>query len=124
MAVEGAGGADVVVSIVAVDEQSVGTEDFFGELRLAEELIETDGEELRLGGEAGLRGVGGGDGSEGDALGARFAGADVLAGDAGGEQSEGLGLFDEGLEFVKECGAVGGFWNEDDAGLGAELAGA
>ena len=43
---ERAGGAEVVRRRVAVDEESVGTEDLVGEMRFPDELIERDAEEL------------------------------------------------------------------------------
>ena len=121
-------GAKVVMRCIAVYKQGVGAEDFVGQLRLADELIKADSEELGLRVEwrsallcsgVVLRMCG-----KGNLSGASLGGAVVFARDAFGEKREWLRLFDKGLEFVEERGAFRSIGNEDDAGLGAELAGA
>jgi hypothetical protein len=127
MSGEGAGGLEIVLCRTAADEECVRAENLVGKVRLAQELVERDGEEfclcvewlgpvssfgpqLRFGCERNLACAGPGC-------------AKVFASDSTGKKCERVRLLDKGFEFVSKCQTLGCFGNEDDAGLGAELAG-
>jgi len=104
MAGKGAGGLEVVLCFAAADNEGIGAEDFVGEFRLAQELVEGNREELCLGVEwpsavavfrRGVR-LGG----EGELLGTSGRSSIIFASNSTGEKREGMRLFDEGFEFI------------------------
>ena len=124
VAVKRARGAEIVGCGFAVDEKRVRTKYLFRKLRLREELVEADGEKLGVGGEAagGFKGDGGC--CKGNVMGAIGSGAAVGLRNARGEEREWLGPFDERAKLLQERRTLGCIRHENDAGFGAELAGA
>ena len=102
VALESFRGAEKILRRFAIHQQSVGTEDLFAKSRRDKKLIEADRKDLRsclkTGSGFGLTGLG----SKWNFLGAGFGCAVVFAGDAGGEQGEGLRFPDQRFQLLKK----------------------